>query len=462
MSKFPAKLFAGRRYQILGLGKNGLPVALRLRAMGAEVAVWDDNEGSRQAAVEAGLGLRDPAAEMAGFDALVMSPGIPHLLPKAHPAAEAARAAGVPIVSDAELLFEAVRAAGSQAKFVGITGTNGKSTTTCLVAHVLKQAGVPVSAGGNLGPAALALPLLPDDGVYVIEMSSYMLERIQNLRFDVAVMINLTPDHLDRHGSMAGYAAAKAEIFARQTVHDLAVIGVDDDYSRAMAREARPARLVKVSEQRRSRAAADCQPDIWPENGEIRDAQGPLFAQSAAPALPGAHNGENIAITLAVVRHLGVSRQAALSAIPSFPGLPHRQSLVAQAGGVSWIDDSKATNADAAARAMACYPRFIWIAGGVSKAGGIESLVEYFPRVAFALLIGQDGALFAEILKKHHILHRVVDTMENAVNAASQLALMEGTSVVLLSPACASFDQYPNFEARGRHFAELVERRFTA
>ena len=240
MSAFPSDLFAGSRFAVLGLGRNGLPAAEALAAMGAQVVAWDDSEAARAPSSPSLLTRADLSDDsrdikIADFDALILSPGIPHSLPQPHPVAARARAAGVPILSDAELLFQAVRRANSKARFVGITGTNGKSTTTALIAHILKTTGMAVAAGGNLGPAALALPLLGDDGVYVLEMSSYMLERLATLRFDAAAMLNLSPDHLDRHGDMAGYAAAKRAIFDRQTANDLAVIGTDDPPSREMA-----------------------------------------------------------------------------------------------------------------------------------------------------------------------------------------------------------------------------------
>ena len=242
MSRFPSDLFRGRRFAVMGLGRNGLPAARALMAMGAEVVAWDDKAEARAEAND--LLLRDLRSEDFAFDALVLSPGIPHQAPKAHPVAERARAWGVPILSDAELLYRAVRQAGSRARFVGITGTNGKSTTTALTAHILTTAGRPAVAGGNLGTAALALELLPDDGCYVLEMSSYMLERLATLRFDAAAMLNLSPDHLDRHGDMVGYMAAKQAVFDRQTAGDLAVVGVDDADSRMLANRlrAKPAR----------------------------------------------------------------------------------------------------------------------------------------------------------------------------------------------------------------------------
>ncbi len=444
---WPTDLFAGRRYAVLGLGRNGLPAACALAAMGAQVTAWDDNEAARaplfsQAA--SFLEARDPAMNIASYDALVLSPGIPHRLPIAHPAAAAALVAGVPVWSDAELLFQAVRTAGSRARFVGITGTNGKSTTTALLAHILSGAGLDVAAGGNLGPAALALPLLGDDGVYVLEMSSYMLERLATLRFQAAAMLNLSPDHLDRHGDMTAYAAAKRSIFDRQDAGDLAVVGTDDVGSRAMATEFA---AITIS--------GEHEADVWCDGGQLRDQVGPILPMAEAPTLPGAHNAQNAAAAATIALHLALDRAAVARGLRSFPGLPHRQQRVAMVDGVPYVDDSKATNADAAARALGCYRRAIWIAGGVSKAGGVAPLAPFFPRVAHALLIGRDGAALASELGS--VPHDVLGTLEQAVPAARDAAARLGADVVLLSPACASFDQFSGFEARGRRFAELAQ-----
>ena len=434
---FPDQLFAGRRYAVLGLGRNGAPAALALAAMGAEVVAWDDGEAGRRSLADAPAGIRlAPLDDPAGFDALVLSPGIPHRLPVPHPFAARALAVGLPVLSDAELLFEAVRRAGSKARFAGITGTNGKSTTTALLAHLLSQAGIDNRAGGNLGPAALSLPLLDDDGVYVLEMSSYMLERLHRLRFDAACLLNLSPDHLDRHGDLAGYGAAKLAIFARQTASDLAVLGLDDPWSRAQEAvlAAAPARLVTVS-----------------------GSQGlPGTGPRSAPALPGAHNAQNAAAAAAMARHLGAAPTAIAAGLASFPGLAHRQRRIGSIDGIDFVDDSKATNADAAARALGCYDRLIWIAGGQAKAGGIETLAPLFPRVAEALLIGRDAPMLAGSLSRHEVPHRIMGDLDHAVPAALAAARQHDAPVVLLSPACASFDQFPDFEARGVHFAGLV------
>ncbi len=447
MSAFPPTLFAGRRFAVMGLGRNGLPVARALAAMGARVTAWDDGAPPPPVPLPQGEGGITPLP-VAGaltfsdlstiarfeFDALVLSPGIPHTLPAPHPVATRARAAGIPILSDAELLFQAVRRAGSRARFVGITGTNGKSTTTALLAHILTQAGTTTAAGGNLGIAALALPLLDDAGVYVLEMSSYMLERLATLRFDAAAMLNISADHLDRHGDMAGYIAAKRAIFDRQTADDLAVIGTDGEHCRATAEwlRTRPACVAAIS-------GAD-----------------PLPALADAPALPGVHNAQNAAAASAIAAWLGVSPGQIARGITSFPGLPHRQQLVACIGGISFVNDSKATNADAAACALGCYDRLVWIAGGIAKAGGIASLAPYFPRIAHAVLIGRDASALAATLAAAGVPHQLVGTIEAAVPAAYRIARAHGIPVVLLSPACASFDQFTGFDARGERFAALA------
>ena len=450
MSAFPVNLFAGETYAVVGLGRNGLPVARALAAMGADVMAWDDSEAARDAAKGAGITVSNPAEAGRVPRALILSPGIPHIRPRVHPAATWARANNVPIVSDVEILFTAVRRAGSRARFAGITGTNGKSTTTALLAHILDAASVPSAAGGNLGTAALALPLLPDHGVYVLEMSSYMLERLVTVRFDVAAMLNLSPDHIDRHGDMAGYAAAKQAIFARQTASDTAVIGIDDEMSRRMAawRAGLPGETVTVS---------GFQPaDIWGDGAILRDAVGPILDLAKAPTLPGAHNAQNAAAAMAMASALGLTRAEIARHIPSYPGLPHRQQKVAERAGVVFINDSKATNADAAARALGCYDRLIWIAGGLTKEGGIEPLAEYFPRIAHAFLIGQDAPALAATLAAHGVPHTISGTLEAAVAAAYATARASGERIVLLSPACASFDQFTGFDARGDRFAELA------
>ena len=450
MSRFPNNLFAGKRFAVLGLGRNGLPAARALAAMGADVVAWDDNVAARVDATD--VTLRDLRTDDFAFDALVMSPGIPHTMPAPHPVVARARSWRVPILSDAEMLFRAVRQAGSRARFVGITGTNGKSTTTALLAHILAGAGRQVAAGGNLGPASLALRLLPDSGTYVLEMSSYMLERLATLRFDAAAMLNLSADHLDRHGDMAGYVAAKRLIFDRQAADDLALVGVDDADSRAMADwlRGRSARVLTISGHQPA--------DVWCDRGMLHNADGTILPMKDAPALPGAHNAQNAAAAAGIAGAIGMSRGEIARGMRSFPGLPHRQQRLATIGGVAFVNDSKATNADAAARAIGCYDRLVWIAGGIAKEGGIESLAPLFPRIARAFLIGRDAEALAATLAAHGVRHRIAGTLDAAVPLAFAAARAAGAHVVLLSPACASFDQFSGFDARGDRFAALVAR----
>ncbi len=446
MTQFSHEVFANRRFAVVGLGRAGLAALRALTAMGASVVGWDDAPFAREAALREEFVVHDPTADIGDFDAVVLSPGIPHLLPVPHRIAAAARLAGRPILTDAELLFQAARGSGSRARFAGITGTNGKSTTTALLAHILAKAGVPHAAGANLGPAALSLELLPDSGVYVLEMSSYMLERLATLRFDVACMLNLSPDHLDRHGDMAGYLAAKSNIFARQAGGDIAVVGIDDPASVSLA-AMRP-NVVRIS----GHAPAD----LWCDGTILRDAAGSIVDLATAPALPGVHNAQNAAAATAMAMALGVSRDVVASSILTFPGLAHRQELVATIDGIRFINDSKATNADATARALACYGRVIWIAGGIAKAGGIAPLSGLFSHVAEALLIGRDAHAFAETLSAHGVSWRIVDALDRAVPDALASARQLGVDTVLLSPSGASFDQFSGFEARGERFATLV------
>ena len=451
----PFSPFSGQRIAVVGLGRAGLPAAKRLAEWGAEVAVWDDNAPGREAAERAGLQVRDLRTGPFGFDALLLSPGIPHLLPAPHPVAERARAAGVPILADVEFLFRAVRAAGSAARFIGITGTNGKSTTTALIHHLLTGAGRVSEVGGNLGPAALGLNILGDNGSYTLEMSSYMLERIATIRFKCAVMLNLSHDHLDRHGNMRGYAAAKAQIFARQQSGDLAVLGQDDEFSTGMAASL-CGRLVPVSGLRRVAGG------IWAEGSVLRDEAGQIADLRDAPSLPGSHNAQNAAAAAAVAFEAGLSRQQVAAGLASFPGLPHRQERVGTLAGVTFVNDSKATNADSAARALASYERVVWIAGGLAKDGGIESLAPFFPRIARAVLIGRDAPMLAATLAAHGVPHEIAGTLDAALPVAAAAALGGAAPVVLLSPACASFDQFTGFDARGERFRALVQQMMAA
>jgi UDP-N-acetylmuramoylalanine--D-glutamate ligase len=446
--------FAGRQVAILGLARSGLAAAKALAAGGAEVLAWDDSDKTR-GAVSGELTLADPEkVDWRGVAALMLSPGIPHSFPKPHPAVERARAAGVEILGDIELLGRA----RPRARIIGITGTNGKSTTTALIGHILATAGKTVEVGGNLGPPALGLAPLGAGDTYVLELSSFQLELVTILAFDIAVLLNITPDHLDRHGDMAAYIAAKKRIFARQGGAATAVVGIDDAICRDIAaflRHEGKAAVVPIS------AGQKAPGGVYVEDGWLVDALGGtpqrVFELAEAPRLPGSHNAQNAAAAYAVARRAGLAPEPAIAGIRTFPGLAHRQELVDTIDGVRYINDSKATNADATEKALACYEAIYWIAGGLPKAGGITSLAPYFARLRHAFLIGNATGEFAATLDGTVPYSRCGD-LATALAAASERARGEHApgAVVLLSPACASYDQFPNFEVRGDTFRRLV------
>jgi len=446
--------FEGRKVVVLGLGRSGRAAAHALAAGGAEALAWDDSEKTR-AALAGEVTLRDPAQlDWREIAALVLSPGIPHSFPRPHPAVTSARAAGVPVIGDIELLGRAQPAA----RFIGITGTNGKSTTTALISHILATAGETVEIGGNLGPPALGLAPLAAGGTYVLEMSSFQLELVTSLAFDIAVLLNITPDHLDRHGDMEGYVAAKRRIFARQANGASAIVGIDDAICRDLAaalRRSGEARVVPISVREPAPGGVYVE-DRWLIDA-LDGAPKRIFDLNLAPRLPGTHNAQNAAAAYAVARLAGLSAQAAIAGIRTFPGLAHRQELVDAIDGVRYINDSKATNADATEKALACYEAIYWIAGGLPKAGGITSLAPYFTRLRHAFLIGNATGEFAATLDGK-VPYTSCGDLANAVAAASDRARGEHApnAVVLLSPACASYDQFPNFEVRGDTFRRLV------
>jgi UDP-N-acetylmuramoylalanine--D-glutamate ligase len=448
--------FRGEKVAVMGLARSGLVAAQALQRGGARVMAWDDAAARRDAAAAAGVPIVDlGTTDLAGVAVLVLSPGIPHTYPKPNPVAARARAAGAKIIGDIELLARSC----PKARYVGITGTNGKSTTTSLIGHILAQAGRKVAVGGNLGTAALSLAPLGADGIYVLEMSSYQLELTESLTFDVALLLNITPDHLDRHGGMDGYIAAKRRIFARQKKPQTAVIGIDDELSRGIADALAGAGaqlVVPISAETRAPGGVYVE-DGWLIDDMAGGAQRVLELHRA-PRLPGRHNWQNAAAGYAATRALGIDTAALIAGITSFAGLAHRQELVATIDGVAYVNDSKATNADATAKALACYDAIYWIAGGLAKEGGIVALAPFFPRIRHAFLIGKATEDFAATLEGRVKLSRCGE-LGRAVAAARDAALSQRTpgAVVLLSPACASFDQFANFEERGDVFRRLVE-----
>jgi len=441
----------GEAYVVLGLARSGLTTVHALVAAGIGCIAWDDNEAVRQAAANAGLTLADPVAiDWRRVTALVISPGIPNRLPKPHPMAEAARAAGVPLICDVELLAQA----HPNNRFVGVTGTNGKSTTTALIGHILKSAGVSCAVGGNIGRGALDLEPLGPHGIYVLELSSYQLELLQTFHAHVAVWLNITPDHIDRHGDMAGYVAAKEHIFDRQQERDCAVIGVDDEHSRAVfAKYGRRSRIGAVPIALDRPVAAG----VSFRAGRLQDADGYVATFSDVPTLPGDHNAQNAACAWAACRWLRVSREEIMAGLETYPGLPHRQERVAVLGQVTYVNDSKATNADATARALSSYRNIYWILGGQAKEGGVAPLEPWFDRIRHAFLIGEATDLFASQLDGKLPFERCGD-LQSALEAAHARAQGEAKEpvVVLLSPACASWDQWKSYEHRGDAFRAMA------
>ncbi|MGN6063384.1 MULTISPECIES: UDP-N-acetylmuramoyl-L-alanine--D-glutamate ligase [Brevundimonas] len=452
----PVPGFEGRRVAVFGLGRSGITAARALQAGGAIPVLWDDGVSGRMQAEAEGFVVEDlTRADWSGVAALVLSPGAPLTHPKPHWTVERAHEAGVPVIGDVELFARALAALPprERPRVVAITGTNGKSTTTALIGWVLKQAGLSVHIGGNIGIGVLALPEPTADAVYVIEVSSYQLDLTTGFAPDVAILTNVSPDHLDRHGGMEGYVAAKRRIFQAQGIEALALVGVDEEWGRKAAADLRAQgrrveTVLTIPSPTRGEGF-EAAPGRLSVNGQV------IADLSAARSLPGRHNAQNAAFAYATARALGVPHEAAVEGLLTFPGLSHRMEAVGRLGAVRFINDSKATNADAARQALASYPSVFWIAGGKAKDGGIETLRDLFPRVTKAYLIGEAADAFAVTLADTS--HVVAHTMERAVElAAADAAAAGGEQVVLLSPACASFDQFPDFEVRGEAFRAAV------
>ncbi|MBS0385576.1 MAG: UDP-N-acetylmuramoyl-L-alanine--D-glutamate ligase [Proteobacteria bacterium] len=453
----PITEFSGRDVAVFGLARTGLAAARALAAGGARVHAWDDSEAARAKAEAAGIQVSDiNDRDWRTFSALILSPGVPLTLPEPHRVVTLADAVGVPVLGDIELFARAVNAlpAAQRPKLIGITGTNGKSTTSALIAHILKEAGKDVRLGGNIGEAVLDLEPLHAGAYYVIELSSFQLDLTDTLRLDVAVWLNTTPDHLDRHGDMAHYVASKRQIFANQGAGDWAVIGVDDEYCAAICTDLTRAAVQHVAPISAGQVLGRGVSALGTKIIDALSGRSETVADlSTAPALAGRHNAQNAAAAYAAARALGIDPRIVAHAFTSFAGLPHRLERVATVQGVRFINDSKATNANAAAQALAVYPRVYWIAGGVAKEGGIADLAPFFPRMARAYLIGQAAGQFSDTLRD-----KVPVTMAGTLEAAVKLAFDDARAsgephpVVLLSPACASYDQFRSYEERGDKF----------
>ena len=455
----PITAFSGKRVAIFGLGASGLASARALIAGGAEVIGWDDSTAAVAKATSAGV----PSADLrhiqwSAVSALVLAPGVPLTHPVPHWAVGLARAAAVEVIGDVELFCRERRRQAPQSPFVAITGTNGKSTTTALAAHLMRSAGHDTQVGGNIGTAILSLEPPRTGRVHVIEVSSYQIDLAPTLDPSVGILLNISEDHLDRHGSLGDYAAVKERLVAGVQRDGTAIVGVDDKWGAAAADriERRGKRLIRVSVRRPL-------PDgLYVEADTIMQAAGgsarPIGHVGGVGSLRGMHNAQNAACAAGAALALGLTPETIEQGLVSFPGLVHRMEQVGRQGRVLFVNDSKATNADSAAQALACFSIIFWIAGGKPKTGGITSLAGFFPRICKAYLIGEAADDFAKQLEGQ-APYVIAGTLDRAVTLAAQDAAGSDAQdpVVLLSPACASFDQYPNFEVRGDRFRELVQ-----
>jgi len=451
----PVTTLSGKKVALFGLGGSGFATARALKLGGAEVTAWDDNPDSVTKAAAEGIHTADlRSLDWSAQSLFVLSPGVPLTHPKPHWTVDLARAAGVDIVGDVELFVRERRAHAPDCPFIAITGTNGKSTTTALIAHILKSSGRDTQLGGNIGTAVLTLDPPKDGRFYVVECSSYQIDLAPTLNPSAGILLNLTPDHLDRHGTMQHYADIKERLVAGSGV---AVVGVDDSHCEMIADRIERAggKVTRIS--RRHALPYG----IYAEGTKLIQASGgatkPIADLDGIQTLRGGHNAQNAAAAVAACLAVGVSEEEIRAGLVSFPGLKHRMQPVGRRGSIVFVNDSKATNADAAAPALSSYDRIYWIAGGLPKAGGITSLTGFFPRIAKAYLIGEAAAEFAATLGEA-VQYEISGTLERAVAHAAADAEKDesGPLAVMLSPACASFDQYKNFEVRGDAFVSHV------
>jgi UDP-N-acetylmuramoylalanine--D-glutamate ligase len=451
----PATSFKGKNVAVFGLGGSGIATARALVEGGASVAAWDDNPESVAAAEAAGIPVGDlRRTDWNGFASLVLSPGVPLTHPKPHWSIELARGAGVEIVGDIELFARERRARAPDAPFIAITGTNGKSTTTALATHIVAASGRDAQMGGNIGRAIMTLDPPARDRIYVVECSSYQIDLAPSMDPTAGVLLNITPDHLDRHGTIQHYADVKERLVAGSRT---AVVGVDDIYCAQIAdRLERAGReVVRISKRL---ALAD---GMFAEGSTIVKAWSgrmqPVVSLEGIGSLRGQHNAQNAIAATAACLDIGLTLDEIQAGLRSFPGLAHRMEQVGRRGNVLFVNDSKATNADASAPALSSFPRIYWIAGGLPKQGGITSLKSFFPRVAKAYLIGEAAPAFSATLGDA-APYEISGTLEAAVEHAARDAADDasGEVAVLLSPACASFDQFRNFEVRGEAFRSAV------
>ncbi len=441
--------YKGKKVGVFGLARSGLAACRALQKGGSEVLAWDDNAASRAKSPIEPVDLS--GRDFSDLSALVVSPGVPLTPPKQHPLVAQAKASSVPVIGDIEL-FALARKDLPKHKLVGVTGTNGKSTTTALLTHTLLENRLTALAAGNIGIPVLDIEPLVKGGIYVFELSSFQLDQTFSLKPEIAILLNISPDHLDRHGSMAAYVAAKSHLFDMQDSAGVAVIGIDDPYGQKLA-ETLPQKVIPIS----------CEQDI---PGGVYVIDGVLFdATEGAPknmgtlgdnrALRGKHNGQNAAAVYAAAKALGVDAENIIPAFQSFKGLPHRLEIVTEKDGVTFINDSKASNTGSALRSLEAFPNIYWIAGGLFKEDSLEMFAPVLSHVKKAYLIGEDDSKFVKFLDGKAKFERC-HTLEKAVHAAAKDAFNAAGGVVLLAPACASFDQFRNFEHRGEAFRALA------
>ncbi|MCE4222284.1 UDP-N-acetylmuramoyl-L-alanine--D-glutamate ligase [Methylobacterium sp. C25] len=446
----PATTFAGKRIALFGLGGSGLATVHALKAGGAEVIAWDDSPESAERARQQGITVCDlRTADWSGFSSLVLAPGVPLTHPEPHWTVGLAKAAGVEIIGDIEIYCRERAAIAPDAPFVAITGTNGKSTTTALIAHVLASAGYDVQMGGNIGTAILSLQPPSRERIHVVELSTFQIDLTPTLKPSAGILLNLTPDHLDRHGTMENYAAIKERVVQSA---DLAIVGVDDAYCEAIASR-RSAPMIRVHVEGHGHAEAE----LIARDAKVFEGDVVLADLDGIGSLRGAHNWQNAAVAAATVRAFGVEGERLAAGLKSFPGLAHRMEQVGRRGRVLFVNDSKATNADSTEKALTAFRDIHWIVGGKAKEGGITPLVPLFDRVAHAYLIGASSEAFAQTLEGR-VPYTLCGTLDVATQKAAEASASSDAAepVVLLSPACASYDQFRNFEIRGDRFRELV------
>ncbi|MGL1919424.1 MAG: UDP-N-acetylmuramoyl-L-alanine--D-glutamate ligase [Hyphomicrobiales bacterium] len=451
-------LFSGQKFAIFGLGKSGLSTASALKNAGADVLLWDDNESSRDNARNLGHNVADLSLlDFSQFDGLMLSPGVPLTHPKPHWTTVKANEANVPILGDVELFLQAVKQ-NHKAKIIAVTGTNGKSTTVSLIHHMLSFAGLDAHLGGNIGSTTvLDMPKIEQDRIYIVELSSYQIDLMPSLQKqgfapDISVLINVSADHIDRHGTIEHYADVKSQIFKTQQADDLSIIGIDDEFG---------AKFAKLYDAQ-SVSAIDKTADIYCENGQLYADDKKLLSLAQATSLQGVHNAQNAAIAYKIAKYFNIADDIILKAMNGFGGLEHRMEIVgrieAENGDILFVNDSKATNAEAVKPALGAYDNIYWVAGGVAKDGGLEPLIEPLKQISKAYLFGEAAQKFAqELIGVANF--EIFSNMSSSVNKALtdiRHNNLDGLKVILLSPAAASFDQFDSFEQRGKMFKQLA------